>query len=234
MREHAKFLQAFAASIALLLCTAFLLGGCGSSGYLDGLLIPPPPVELQVSLHPYDEQEMSPLEITARVHAYDDDLSSCEIDWGDGAGWEQVTTRDPTHQYLHDGCYTIRVRQIMGTGEYLTASIEIRIGPEIRDYYDPQSDQIVQIYDGRAMVGFFDWQRFGGFEGPIAEDPYVAAFLEEENLRVYTEWKSIGVILVILPEGTTVDEAIAEWPARYPELIEVVEPDVVADIPDES
>jgi len=176
------------------------------------------------------------MEVTAYVTPYpmvpfpgeEDGLLSCEIDWGDGSGWEPVLSRDPTHWYLLNGDYTISVRQLVD-GSYLRDSINIRVGPRERDYWDPETGMTIRIFDGRAMVGFINWERFVNLDGPIAEDPEVAAFLKAENLRVFTEWKSIGVIMVILPDETTVEEAVAEWPLRYPELIEAVEPDSICE-----
>ncbi|MEP0815167.1 MAG: S8 family serine peptidase [bacterium] len=60
---------------------------------------------------------------------------------------------------------------------------------------------------------------------PVASDQDVASFIASENLFVDNDWPPIRAIGAILPEGTTVEEAVENWPDDYPNLIETVEPE---------
>jgi subtilisin family serine protease len=106
-----------------------------------------------------------------------------------------------------------------------------------------------RIVDGRVLVGFtnppeppqydpnyYDVERSDHDPlmmelCPIVEDiPAVAAFIQAENLTVYCDWPPAKAIAVILPEGTTVEDAVSNWPTEYPDLIESVEPDYAVDL----
>jgi len=101
-----------------------------------------------------------------------------------------------------------------------------------------------RIVDGRVLVGFknppeppqmdpnyYDVERPDNDPVmmalcPIVEEiPEVAAFIQAEGLTVYCDWPPAKAIAVILPEGTTVEDAVSNWPTEYPDLIEAVEPD---------
>ena len=85
----------------------------------------------------------------------------------------------------------------------------------IREFTDPRDGTTYEIIDGRALVAFFL---------PVDMDA-AWQFVAEENLDILSEWWMIGAISVLLPEETSVEEAVGEWPDEYPELIESVDPD---------
>lgn len=89
----------------------------------------------------------------------------------------------------------------------------------IRDFTDARDGRTYEIIDGRALVAFFM---------PVDMDS-AWQFVADENLDVLSEWWMIGAISVLLPPGTSVEEAVGDWPDEYPELIESVAPDAVVE-----
>ncbi|MEP0814076.1 MAG: S8 family serine peptidase [bacterium] len=116
----------------------------------------------------------------------------------------------------------------------------------IRPFTDPRTGQTYDIVDGRVIVAFknppvlplmdenyFDVERFQtdpcySIQYPlIVGDPEIDTFIIAENLTVYSEWRAHRSMAAILPEGTSVEEAVANWPATYPALVLSADPDSV-------
>ena len=128
----------------------------------------------------------------------------------------------------------------------------------IVSFTDPRDGTIYDIIDGRVIVAFIeypelpmvdpnyfdeeiDWDEAMGPLDPFysveygpsqAADPEIAAFLAAENLTIFSEWPEVGALAAVLPEGQTVLDAVANWPAEYPDLIEEVDPDAI--VPDDT
>jgi len=121
----------------------------------------------------------------------------------------------------------------------------------IRDYFDPESGQTVQIIEGRAIIAvknppsppavdpnYFDDEEtnfyapeiYPGYP-PVFEDPEIQRFFAETGAFPLTEWLSIRAFSLYLPAGITVEEAIATWPGQW-NFIDEVGPDCFYDIPD--
>jgi Subtilase family len=114
----------------------------------------------------------------------------------------------------------------------------------IRDYLDPVSGQTMRIVDGVVMVGFIDPPPpanvdanyfdvpisasdpvYAGTYYQIVGDPEIDAFIANEGLDVFAEWPVIASMAAKLPPGTTVEQAVSEWPVEYAGLVVAVEPD---------
>jgi hypothetical protein len=116
---------------------------------------------------------------------------------------------------------------------------------DIRPFTDPRTGETYDIIDGRVIVAFtnppvlpemdpnyFDTEilptdpYYMQFTVPeISNDPAIQAFIAAENLTVYSEWNTVKGIGAVLPEGQTVEDAVANWPMEYAGLIEEVSPD---------
>jgi len=165
---------------------------------------------------------------------WSDETRSEELQLERGRGgvlWaEPGTTIWFSHWYLANGDYLIQVQVIPAAGQgYMefTKALEIRIGPYTRLFKDPRDGSEYLIYDGTVLVAFKDPERFEDLDHDMAEEPDIKAFLEAENLKVRNESPHIGSMQVILPPETTVEEAVGEWPDKYPDLIEAVDPNSV-------
>jgi len=179
-----------------------------------------------------------------------------ELDPADGSGWLDITAEYCTwiqqgtaraasasgiysYTYTEPGEYQISARVTWWDSEVTTAtgatvtvtepeggqpSGEEGFDEEddwvIREFTDPRDDTTYDIIDGRALVAFFL---------PVDMDA-AWQFVADENLEILSEWWFIGSIAVLLPVETSVEEAVGEWPDRYPGLIEAVDPDVPSEI----
>jgi hypothetical protein len=219
------------AAIALLAAIAF----CSCGHHAAGVTQPMPEMQTVLMLNVADPSAPAPVVVDADLELGNlnpDDIVGASIDWGDGGGivpLERASRKlfSGTHTYGENGVYYVRSWTAMRNGanrETDTSPNFLYIGPPIRDYIDPGSGETVQIYDGVVVVTFNDWERLSQLEGDIADDPAVAAFLTAESARSNAEWSSIAAIEVVLPEGMTVEEAVADWPAKYPDLIFGVDP----------
>ena len=113
-------------------------------------------------------------------------------------------------------------------------------------FTDPRTQETYDIIDGRVLVSFknpppvpqvdpnyFDAERLPTDQAysipypPIITDPDIAAFIAAEGLEVISDWKCIKSIGASLPEGQTVEDAVANWPQEYSEIIDTVDPDAV-------
>jgi len=86
----------------------------------------------------------------------------------------------------------------------------------IRSFTDPRDDTVYDIIDGRVLVAFYL---------PLDQDA-ANDFIIAEELDLLSEWWMIGCVSALLPEGTTVEDAVGNWPDEYPGLVESVDPDV--------
>ena len=225
-------------AIAFLGSFAFALLSCNRSG---------PGIRMDVPLHyhlwvnvlPYDILAEAPVEVHLDINISGILPNSGQIDWGDGTAPEVLKdgysdtsyyyVGERAHTYLEAGTYTISVGGTGKDGRLMHESVRIRVGRVVRPYTDPISGETYDIVDGVAIVCFAEWERLSNLEGPMADDPAVRQFLYAEGLRVYDEWPTIASMVVVLPGDTTVEEAVAEWPERYPELISSVEPNSVSE-----
>ncbi|MCH7471340.1 hypothetical protein IIA79_00100 [bacterium] len=89
--------------------------------------------------------------------------------------------------------------------------------PVIRDFIDPSTGNTVKIIEGRVLVAF---------SVPL-DDPRVETFIAAEQLVVINAWHVLNSIGAYLPEGQTVEDAVANWPLEYAEIIIAVEPDTI-------
>ncbi|MCD6282716.1 PKD domain-containing protein [bacterium] len=242
-------------AIAFIVTTiaAIVAGACSS--HIAGRIEPPEiafmyPLDYYVDF--YDQYSPAPQQVRLHVGLANVPdaipVVSAVVDWGDGDGFQPVELpygpggifRMPpnykfelTHTYLEDGTYSVDVRIRDEDGRELSRShpLELRIGPERRMFTDPRDGSTYEIYDGTVWVSFADWEHLSGFDHDMALEPDIAAFLEKENLRVRQEQAEIAAMEVILPGGgTTVEEAVGEWPSRYPELIESVDPNAISEL----
>lgn len=217
---------------ALVVCVSLWISGCGGSRGGDSIFPVYTPASLD--LDPFDSLSPAPITVTARVslEAIDSRLViGGVIDWGDGSAETALQRLDEdnfagSHTYQESGSYYINARILTGQASISAVNCPyfLRIGPPVRDYVDPGSGDTVQIYDGIVVVAFNDWERLSQLEGDIADDPEVAAFLTAEGARSNAEWSSVAAIQVVLPHHVTVEEAVSEWPAKYPDLIYGVDP----------
>jgi hypothetical protein len=189
---------------------------------------PFPSIYLEID---FDVLAEAPVEVQVTLVANAVVVDSLEISWGDSATWEPVdASLQCSHVYNEAGEYTITARGIGTTrGDPAQDSRTVRVGRVVRPYTDPISGETYDIVDGVAIVCFVEWERLSGLDHDMAEEPDIAAFLVTENLDVYDEWPTIASMVVVLPGDTTVEEAVAEWPQRYPELIEAVEPNSISE-----
>jgi hypothetical protein len=217
---------------ACIISCALALCGCGGGRGGDSIFPVYTPASLD--LDPFDSLSPAPITVTARVslEAIDSRLViGGMIDWGDGSAETALQGLDEdnfvgSHTYQESGSYYINARILTGQASISVVNCPyfLRIGPPVRDYVDPGSGDIVQILDGIVLVTFNDWERLSQLEGDIADDPEVAAFLAAEGARSNAEWSSIAAIQVVLPYNLTVEEAVSEWPTKYPDLIYGVDP----------
>lgn len=118
---------------------------------------------------------------------------------------------------------------------------------DIRDFTDPRTQETYPIIDGRVLIAFKNPPEFPTVDpnyfdeeideyddyyesltyGEVGADEEVADFIAAEELIVYAEWNSIRGIAAVLPEGTSVEYAVENWPDDYPDLIESVDPDSI-------
>ena len=199
----------------------------------------------------YDSLEPAPVEVRLHVSLANvpEPISviSAVIDWGDGEGFQPIDlpygqdgvyslqpnySFELAHTYMENGTYTIDVRMRSKSGQELSRAypLVIRIGPQRWMFTDPRDGSTYEIYDGTVWVSFTDRERFAELDHEMAQEPDIAAFLEAENLRVRQESAYTGSMEVILPYGATVEEAVGQWPQRYPELIESVEPNSISEL----
>jgi hypothetical protein len=183
----------------------------------------------------YDLWLLPPTEVHVTLHVlptHTSDTNGAQIDWGDGTPLAQMTRLTDadftaSHSFLLGGNYNLNAWISLSDGTTkgaYTNPVSISIGPPVRDYVDPGSGETIQIYDGIVVVTFNDWERLSQLEGDIADDPEVAAFLTAEGARSNAEWSSVAAIQVVLPYNVTVEEAVSEWPTKYPDLIYGVDP----------
>ncbi len=117
------------------------------------------------------------------------------------------------------------------------------------EFTDPRNGETYSIIDGRVLVSMkdpappleLDPNYFDNVEEvepspeiypdypPILDDPRVQQFLQETGAVPFNEWVVVRAFAVFLPEGTSVAEAVSNWPTQYSDFIEVVDPDTVAD-----
>jgi hypothetical protein len=92
------------------------------------------------------------------------------------------------------------------------------------EYWDDVDNAIVNSQCIGA--GFDPWDGTEDEEVYRAEDDYqINAFLEDSEAEVVAYWAPIRALCVTLPEGTTISQAILNWPTTYSALIDTVEPD---------
>jgi hypothetical protein len=115
-------------------------------------------------------------------------------------------------------------------------------------FTDPRTGETYNIAEGRVLVkltntpqlpqmdpNYFDVEHnvnepyYGIAYHPLTNDPAVAAFVAAEQLEVFTGWPEIGSIGVILPEGTTMLDAVQNWPTEYPDVVQAADPDAVCE-----
>jgi|GEM_PF-1468504 len=233
----------------LFILAALILGAISCRGSENARIGPPEMWDYWVTalILDYDRFEHAPVEIRLLV-----DLGSAmkitdaRVDWGEGAGWEPVNLPLGSegyyvatysgliipHAYEENGDYDISlvVSHLDGRQYQLPWPVSLRIGPERRMFTDPRDGSTYEIYGGTVWVAFADWERLSQLDHDMAEEPDIAAFLEAENLRVRQEQAVIAAMEVILPYGGTVEEAVGEWPSRYPELIESVDPNAISEL----
>ena len=217
----------FVALVCVMLAAAAL--SCGrSQGQVVNPGFPFPTIYI---LTDFDVLAEAPVELQATLVVNAVVLDSLEISWGDTGVWERVdASLQCSHVYDEAGEYTITARGIGTTrGDPAQISHTVRIGRVVRSYTDPISGETYDIVDGVAIVCFADWERLSGLDHDMAEEPDIAAFLVTENLDVYDEWPTIASMVVVLPGDTTVEEAVAEWPQRYPEMISSAEPNSISE-----
>ena len=113
----------------------------------------------------------------------------------------------------------------------------------IRDYYDPELGENIPIIDGRVIIAmrnpppapdvdpnYFDDESVPSYGDvypvypDVLDDPRVIQFLAETGATPFSEWLSIRAFGVLLPPGTSVESAVANWPGQY-DFIEEVGPD---------
>ena len=90
---------------------------------------------------------------------------------------------------------------------------------EIVSFTDPRDGTTYDIIDGRALIAF---------RLPL-DQAAAEQFLADMELSAYSEWWEVGSVGVLLPAGVSVLEAVTDWPAQHPELIESVDPDAVGE-----
>ncbi|MEP0813691.1 MAG: hypothetical protein HRF49_03375 [bacterium] len=120
---------------------------------------------------------------------------------------------------------------------------------EVRDYEDPVTHETFPIVDDAVIVwlvnapelpdedgNYFDTQKYSSDPcysstyPAIIGDEDVDDFIEAENLDVYSEWLPFGAFAANLPEGTSVEDAVDDWPTGYSELIDEVSPVLLCDL----
>lgn len=117
-------------------------------------------------------------------------------------------------------------------------------------FEDPRDSSEYDIIDGRVIVAWRDWEPLpehgaNAFDSEMTmplgwaasnfypssrlEEEDIADFIEEEELVCYAEWPEVGAAAFLLPEGQTVEDAVANWVSEYAGLISSVDPDAVAE-----
>jgi hypothetical protein len=113
--------------------------------------------------------------------------------------------------------------------------------PVVRPYTDPTTGETFDIVDGEVLVSFRNMPMFSenvdphAFEetpptatpigGPeVLGTPEIEAFIQETGITVDCELPPIATIGAVLPPGTTVEDAIQNWPQQYPNLVKAVQP----------
>jgi hypothetical protein len=104
------------------------------------------------------------------------------------------------------------------------------------DFDDPEAD-LSEYWDDLDVVIVASqetnapplWPSTSAEEIYAPEDDYeINQFLVAEEVEVISYWPAIRSLLVTLPEGMTVEEAMDEWPTEYTDLIDSVWPDACA------
>lgn len=131
-----------------------------------------------------------------------------------------------------------------------TSTIDEEDEWDIVPFTDPRDDSEYDIIDHRVIIAFLDPPELPEedadyFEDELAyNDTYytsvtysapstdedIADFIDAEDLEVYAEWPEVNALAAVLPSGQTVADAVANWPTEYSDIIEVVDPDVIADL----
>lgn len=175
-------------------------------------------------------------------------VSAVEIDPGDGSGWLDVTaewrsymaliaagterTSDDLLKYTYrmqgEFAMLARVRFTDGDVHYMSeyGYLEpplIRVLPYAEDtmvsFTDPRDGSVRDVIDGRVIIAFV-----------LPLDREAAdRFIADMELDVHSEWWEAGGIGAYLPAHASVLEAVRDWPALYPEVIDTVDPDELAD-----
>jgi hypothetical protein len=121
---------------------------------------------------------------------------------------------------------------------------------DIVSFTDPRDSEVYDIVDGRVIIALKDppvleTMDADYFDEELSEeDDYLVAFAEAvpetltenvdvadflaaEELTVYAEWPEVGGLAVQLPESTSVEDAISDWPTEYSDIIAVVDADEI-------
>ena len=137
---------------------------------------------------------------------------------------------------------------ISGGGSGTTSGGPIPAGAgQVRSFTDPRTGEVYDIVDGLAIVQFkdspavallnnvsispnaFDPDEASSRPDPIG-DPYflqaaeISSFIASTGVTVIAQWPGLRAIGVILPEGTTVEQAMTTWPDLYT-VVDSVDPD---------
>ena len=144
--------------------------------------------------------------------------TGAENDPFETAEWDIVTFIDPRDSSIYE----------IIDGRVIIALKNPPSLPEVDpNYFDTERLATDPVY---SQVTYYYTMTTGtdGFQ-TATTDTGIAAFLQAENLTVYSEWPEVGGIAVTLPEGQTVADAVANWPTEYPSLIDTVDPDAILD-----
>lgn len=213
--------------VAALIIIVSCIVGCKDGG---GYVSIGPVVNIYVHAYPdlYDKHGSPPVDITMHVEAYKGIWQQCKILWGEGGEGTALTSPNPTHTYTKRGQYVVWISQYLNDGSIVCASTVIQIGVREDKYCDEYKGNIT-VLDRELNMQFMNYEQYAELEGHLVDVPAIASFISAERLNVLDESKEFGWMRVELPEDTAIEEAVSDWPSRYPELIHIVEPIEVLD-----
>lgn len=121
-------------------------------------------------------------------------------------------------------------------------------GDVIRQFTDPRTGQTYDIVDGEVLVMFTNPPSFPDEvsgtafdelpllavpigDPAVLETSDILSFEQQTGIFVGGKLPAIKTIRAILPQGTTVEYAVQNWPQQYPDLVADVSPNSVG-VPD--